>query len=343
MTEKYPDVLPPFLADSFGYDEDNDLIRTDMEAGPARVRRRATQTPTVFSVSSKMKHHQLKIWESWFKHKINGGEEWFNVELDTGSGLVEHMGRYVGKCSVRHTGALTWVVSGKIEVEELHVMSEEELDELVPLEPSTDVPTVLSWDFLDNAETSVVVCSDPTYNGQLVEGLGETVNERATSLSHTVNGLNLTGDSNSRIRVNMRNVPIDAANDFSIEATVQITGTPASGNLIDIIYVSMFELWFVLTWKVDSERMACRPYDIEQPDSSVINFDNGDTYTLRICREGSSLNLYIFDGNDWNLFHSWTNITPDQSSTTMDITIGSTYTNTYCPGVVKNVVYRVIN
>lgn len=131
MAEKYPDLLPPFLIDSYGYDEDNDLIRTDMEAGPARVRKRATQTPTVFSVSSKMTYTQLKIFESWIRYKINGGVEWFTVKLDTGSGLVEHMGRYVGKCSVRHGGALTWVVSGKIEVEELLVMSEEDLDLLV--------------------------------------------------------------------------------------------------------------------------------------------------------------------------------------------------------------------
>lgn len=341
MAEKYPDALPPFLIDPYGYDEDNDLIRTDMEAGPARVRKRATQTPTVFSVSCKMTYTQLKIFESWIRHKINGGVEWFTVTLDTGSGLVEHMGRYVGKCSVRKASVLRWVVSGKIEVEKLQVMSEEELDEMVPPGPSTDVPTLLSWDFLDNEETSVVVCSDPTYNGQLLEGLGETLTERGTYLSHTINGLDLTGDSGSRIRVDIINIPIDVDNDFSIEATVQITGTPSSDGFTDIIGADMYESWFALRWNVTSETFTCSPYS-SQPDSPVIALDSG-SHVLKISKEGTSLNMYIFDGNDWNLFHSWTNITYENTSGVMGIKIGSTYINTYLPGVVKNVVYRVIN
>ncbi len=122
MASEYPEILPPFLIESYGYDEENNIIRTDMEAGPSRVRRRSTQAGTIFAVSSKMTNDQLKIFESWVKYKISGGADWFSVSLDTGSGLVEYTGRYVGKCSVRRGGAGSWIVSGKIEVPELLVI-----------------------------------------------------------------------------------------------------------------------------------------------------------------------------------------------------------------------------
>ncbi len=155
MASEYPEMLPPFLIESYGYDEENNILRTDIDVGPYRVRRRSAQTSVVFDVSSKMTNDHLKIFETWFKYQLSGGSDWFSVALDTGMGLVEYMGRYVGKCSVRRCGPLAWIVSGKIEVDELLVMNEEELDRII--DPFLDTfMDIVFWD---------------GFEGQLVDGM----------------------------------------------------------------------------------------------------------------------------------------------------------------------------
>lgn len=124
----YPDFLPPFQNDGYGYDDDDDLLRTDMEAGPARVRQRARQSSSVFSVASKMTYDQFALFESWYKHKINGGVDSFDIDLAVGAGIVTHTARFIGKPSPRKSGPRYWLVSAKLEAFERYTLTEYEFD-----------------------------------------------------------------------------------------------------------------------------------------------------------------------------------------------------------------------
>jgi len=128
MTAVYPSILPPFQLDGYGYDDDDDLLRTDMDAGPSRVRRRSTQASSTFVVNSRMTYNQMAFFEAWYKHKIAAGVEPFEIDLAVGAGIVTHTARFIGKPSARHSGPRYWVMSAKIEAFERYTLSEYDLD-----------------------------------------------------------------------------------------------------------------------------------------------------------------------------------------------------------------------
>lgn len=67
MSLVWPVELPQHVdRDSFQYTPQSGMIRTSMEAGLKKVRRRYTGTVKTYNVGMTMKHSQLELFESFF-------------------------------------------------------------------------------------------------------------------------------------------------------------------------------------------------------------------------------------------------------------------------------------
>lgn len=81
----------------YGIEPQEGVLRTDMESGPARQRRRWTTSPTNFPVVFKFTRYQLAIFEGWYYNFGAEGAAWFNIPLMSGLGLVTHEARFKGQ------------------------------------------------------------------------------------------------------------------------------------------------------------------------------------------------------------------------------------------------------
>jgi hypothetical protein len=91
----YPtDRLSLPVIPGYAIEPQDPIARTDMEAGPARHRRRWTTTPTVFQATFVFTRYELAIFEGWFVHVADEGAAWFNIPLLSGLGVVLHEARF---------------------------------------------------------------------------------------------------------------------------------------------------------------------------------------------------------------------------------------------------------
>ena len=125
--ETYPHTkLPGFLAANYGYDDADNMERTEITGAAEDVASRTHHSGSEFSVSCRMSYCQLRIFEGFWAYKINGGLDWFLLNLDVGDGLKEHTARWIGTYSAKRDGWFHWIVSGTVEVEERAVLGYDE-------------------------------------------------------------------------------------------------------------------------------------------------------------------------------------------------------------------------
>ena len=104
--------------------------RSDMDSGPARQRRRGTQTPTEIPVQFELTLTELMIFESWYRYVALEGAAWFNITLLGGIGLVSHEARFKSSDpyqAVPHNGE-NWMVTSVLEVRDRPMLDGEMLD-----------------------------------------------------------------------------------------------------------------------------------------------------------------------------------------------------------------------
>jgi len=70
------------------------VVRTDMEVGPARQRRRSTMTTDDMPVVFKMTNWELALFEAWYADKALEGAAWFVIPHLGGVGLVNCEARF---------------------------------------------------------------------------------------------------------------------------------------------------------------------------------------------------------------------------------------------------------
>ena len=133
----WPANLPLPTFEGYGIEPMDSILRTEMDSGPARQRRRYTQTPTRMPVRWQFTAWEFAVFESWFKYKAREGGEWFSIDLLGGVGMVGHEARFVGRGSAPYRAnpsrggpddGARWVVTSSIEVRERFVLSQEVLD-----------------------------------------------------------------------------------------------------------------------------------------------------------------------------------------------------------------------
>jgi hypothetical protein len=121
---KWPDTLPLPTIQGYSVQPNDSILRTEMEAGPARQRRRFTQTPTRVSVRWVMRQDQFALFESWYRFQAREGGAWFDIELLGGLGLIEQEARFTRQFQAQLFAGVLWEVSSELEIRERPVLDE---------------------------------------------------------------------------------------------------------------------------------------------------------------------------------------------------------------------------
>lgn len=125
MTIKFPERLPYPTVDGYSIRPDEAIIRTNMESGPARQRRRYTQTPSKIAVKWIMNPEQFCLFEAWYKYQAKEGAEWFVISLLGGIGLTEQDARFTQQFEASLIAGRLWQITSELEIRDRPTISEE--------------------------------------------------------------------------------------------------------------------------------------------------------------------------------------------------------------------------
>lgn len=123
----WPPQLPSPSLPGYGLEPQPAFTRTDMDAGPARQRRRFTQAPTEITVQLVMTREQMAIFEAWFEHRIASGADWFDAPLDNGQGVTTVECRFIEPWRSQPLGLGRHAVTARWETVQRPVMTNAEL------------------------------------------------------------------------------------------------------------------------------------------------------------------------------------------------------------------------
>lgn len=124
------------------------LVRTDMESGAARARRRFTQTPAKVAVRWNLRPLTYAIFEAWFRHEAMEGAQWFEIELLGGIGLAPHQARFTKAYQARLSSGNLWEVSAELELRNRPMLTRDALGVLVESDFEALAASVDSLDIL---------------------------------------------------------------------------------------------------------------------------------------------------------------------------------------------------
>lgn len=127
MSIIWPTTLPLPTIEGYGVHPGEAILRTEMEAGPARQRRRFTQVPSRISVRWVLRRDQFALFEAWYRWYAKEGGEWFEIELLGGVGLTIHEARFTRQFDARIRAGRLWEVTSELEIRERPVLTEDAL------------------------------------------------------------------------------------------------------------------------------------------------------------------------------------------------------------------------
>lgn len=115
MTAAWPSALPcRFTAYSQDYEAADNLIRSDMSIGPAKVRRRSTSAVAKLSGDMVMTSAQRDEFFAFVQDDIVSGALPFTFKNPHGTNDI--LVRYVPPYRVKRFGAGKWVISMQLEI-----------------------------------------------------------------------------------------------------------------------------------------------------------------------------------------------------------------------------------
>ncbi|MBL6934095.1 MAG: YcaO-like family protein [Alphaproteobacteria bacterium] len=125
MSISWPATLPLPSIEGYGVHPGEAILRTEMEAGPARQRRRFTSVPSRISVRWVLRRDQFALFEAWYRWHAKEGGEWFGIDLLGGLGLVTHEARFTRQFAARPLPGNRWEVTSELEIRERPVLTED--------------------------------------------------------------------------------------------------------------------------------------------------------------------------------------------------------------------------
>ncbi|OLA80487.1 MAG: hypothetical protein BHW58_07560 [Azospirillum sp. 51_20] len=131
MTTKFPDLLPLPLVEEYSITPNEAIIRTQMESGTARQRRRFDSVPSRITVKWFMNASQFSLFEAWYKYHAKEGAEWFVIPLLGGLGLIEQEARFTQQFTAKLQNRILWAITSELEIRERPTLSEGALDILL--------------------------------------------------------------------------------------------------------------------------------------------------------------------------------------------------------------------
>jgi hypothetical protein len=116
----WPTTLPKINLAGYGIAPVDQTVRTDMEGGAARSRRRTTARNDKITPQWVMTDAQFSIFRAWFDNAATGaagGAGWFTISAAIGAtGMTSVEARFIGPFKSSALGALRWSVSGELEL-----------------------------------------------------------------------------------------------------------------------------------------------------------------------------------------------------------------------------------
>lgn len=108
ITSQWPDSLPAPRIDGYSRKDTPSFVRTTMDSGASRQRRRFVTTPKTFQQAYRMTQAQLEIFEIWFENQAFGGAAQVLMPVITGAGKS-----YV-QCKFTDTPSIAGVSGSKL-------------------------------------------------------------------------------------------------------------------------------------------------------------------------------------------------------------------------------------
>ncbi len=136
MTVFWPTTLPLPSIEGYGLHPGEAILRTEMEAGPARQRRRYTQVPSRISARWVFRREQFALFEAWYRWHAKEGGEWFEINLLGGLGLVIHEARFTRPFDAQPRSGVLWEVSSELEIRERPTLNEDALEIFLESDPT---------------------------------------------------------------------------------------------------------------------------------------------------------------------------------------------------------------
>lgn len=121
----WPVTLPMPTVQGYSVQPGEAILRTEMDAGLARQRRRFTNVPTKVQVRWIMRRDQYAVFEGWYRWKAREGANWFYVTLLGGLGLLDQEARFTRQfISQLIAGGTLWEITSEFEIRERPVLDE---------------------------------------------------------------------------------------------------------------------------------------------------------------------------------------------------------------------------
>lgn len=117
----WPTALPQPVADGYGITPEDPAVRTDMEFGAARSRRRSRARNDRVDVKWLFTDAQFETFRDWFDDDATGaagGSAWFNTRLKIGTGGMQAVeARFAGVWKRGdHIAPDLWFVTASLEI-----------------------------------------------------------------------------------------------------------------------------------------------------------------------------------------------------------------------------------
>ena len=115
----WPATLPSPVKASYSINMQDQCVRTDMEVGNPRVRRRTAARIDLIDISWIFTDAEMATFRAWYEDSstgISGGAGWFTIDLAVGeTGIDSVDARFTRTYMARLQPGLNWSVESQIE------------------------------------------------------------------------------------------------------------------------------------------------------------------------------------------------------------------------------------
>lgn len=122
----WPIAAVPYFANgsAFTYAPDPAFARSDYDAGPARMRRRFTDSTVQISFTITMEQLEFELFKSFYKYRIYEGAAWFCLPAFVGSDYIDSTARFVSPYTVVDVSSDHFAVTCKIEIRNIFILDD---------------------------------------------------------------------------------------------------------------------------------------------------------------------------------------------------------------------------
>jgi hypothetical protein len=112
----FPVTLPKPLASGYSGTKTQAFIRTEMEAGSQRQRKRFSAVNQNRSLNFLFTASEMDTFKDFFETDINQGSDFFNISLDFGNGFTTYAARFIQPYTDSYVDGGFWNVDCQLEV-----------------------------------------------------------------------------------------------------------------------------------------------------------------------------------------------------------------------------------